>query len=72
MTYTIVRTPDPEQGGYVVTVPALPDAITYGATVEEAIAMAEDVIRSLLTAYEQAGQPVEPPEPPIIATVAIA
>ncbi len=42
-TYRIVLKKEPE-GGYTVTVPALPGCITYGEDVEEAISMAEEVI----------------------------
>ena len=43
--YTIILQPDEEEGGYTVTVPALPGCITQGETVEEAITMAKDAIR---------------------------
>src|SRR5258706_8920194 len=38
--YSIVLEPDPDEGGYTVTVPALPGVATQGATVDEAIEMA--------------------------------
>ena len=43
--YTIFLEPDPDEGGYTVTVPALPGCVTQGETIEEAIAMAIDAIR---------------------------
>src|SRR5437588_11535414 len=43
--YTIILHPDTEEGGYTVTVPALPGCVTQGETLEEAIAMAKDAIR---------------------------
>lgn len=43
--YTIILHPDEEEGGYTVTVPALPGCVTQGETIEEAIAMAKDAIR---------------------------
>ena len=43
--YTIILHPDVEEGGYTVTVPALPGCITQGETIEEAITMAKDAIR---------------------------
>jgi len=42
--YTVIFEPA-EEGGYVVTVPALPGLHTEGDTFEEARAMAEDAIR---------------------------
>ncbi len=44
LTYTIHLEPA-EEGGYVVTVPALPAVITQGDNYAEAIAMAEDAIQ---------------------------
>ena len=43
--YTIILHPDPDEGGYTVTVPALPGCVTQGETLEEAIAMAKDAVR---------------------------
>lgn len=43
--YTVILYPDPDEGGYSVTVPALPGCVTQGETLEEAIAMAKDAIR---------------------------
>jgi len=43
--YTILLHPDEEQGGYTVTVPALPGCITEGDTIEESIAMAKEAIQ---------------------------
>ena len=45
--YTVIFEPA-EEGGYVVTVPALPGLHTEGDTFEEARAMAEDAIRGYL------------------------
>lgn len=42
--FTIVLTPEPDGTAYNVAVPALPGCATWGATVEEAIAMAKDAI----------------------------
>ena len=56
-TYTVHLEPA-EEGGYVVTVPALPGCITQGETYEEAFAMAQDCIRGFLEALEKAGQPI--------------
>jgi len=56
--YTIILHPDPEEGGYTVTVPALPGCITQGETFEEAIAMAKDVIRLYVESLIADGEPV--------------
>jgi predicted RNase H-like HicB family nuclease len=44
--YTIVLVPDVDDRVYTVTVPALPGIVTEGATIEEAIEMAKDAIRT--------------------------
>jgi predicted RNase H-like HicB family nuclease len=56
-TYTVHLEPD-EDGGYVVTVPALPGCVTQGETYEEALLMAEECIRGFLEALAKAGQPI--------------
>ena len=57
-TYTIILEPDPEEGGYTVTVPALPGCVTQGETIEEAIVMAKDAIRLFIETLMAEGQPV--------------
>jgi predicted RNase H-like HicB family nuclease len=47
LTYTIHLEPA-EEGGYVVTVPALPGVITQDDNYAEAIAMAEDAIQTYI------------------------
>ena len=56
--YTVVLTPDPEQGGYTVTVPALPGCITEGDTYENALAMAQDAIRLYIESLVAHGEPI--------------
>jgi predicted RNase H-like HicB family nuclease len=56
--YTIILHPDIEEGGYTVTVPALPGCVTQGETVEEAIAMAKDAIRLHVESLIADGEPV--------------
>ena len=62
-TYTIHIEPA-EEGGFVVTVPALPGCVTQGETYEEAVAMAQEVIEGFVEALSKAGQPIpKEPEP---------
>lgn len=42
-TFNLAFEPDP-QGGYTVTVPALPGCVTYGETLEKARDMAREAI----------------------------
>ena len=48
MVYTVVLTPDPEDGGWNVTVPALPGCFTNAETVDEALARAKEAIEAYL------------------------
>jgi antitoxin HicB len=47
-----------EEGGYVVTCPALPGLVTEGDTLAEARAMAEDAIRAYLESLRRDGLPI--------------
>jgi antitoxin HicB len=52
LNYTIVLQKEPE-GGYTVTVPALPGCVTYGNTVEEAKKMAIEAIELYLESLKE-------------------
>jgi antitoxin HicB len=45
--FSVVLEPQPE-GGFTVTVPALPEVVTEGDSEAEALAMAEEAIRGVL------------------------
>ena len=47
-----------EEGGYVVTCPALPGCISEGETRDEALANIQDAIQGYLTVLQRHGQPV--------------
>ncbi len=49
-TYTVVLDPDPEEGGYTVTVPALPGVVTQGDTVEQCMERVQEAIALHLAA----------------------
>ena len=70
--YTILLDPDPEDGTYTVTVPALPGIVTQGSSIEEAIAMAKDAIELHLEGLVAHGEPI-PREhyPPQVLTVPV-
>jgi predicted RNase H-like HicB family nuclease len=70
--YTIILHPDPE-GGYTVTVPALPGCITQGETMEDAISMAKDAIHLYIESLIADGEPVpEEHEHPLAIVVNVA
>lgn len=56
-SYTVFFEPAPE-GGYIVTVPALPGLVTEGDTLDEAREMARDAIRAYLESLIKDGEPV--------------
>jgi antitoxin HicB len=60
-TYTIHIEPA-DEGGFIVTVPALPGCITEGDTYEQAIANAHEAIEGFIEALALAKQPI-PMEP---------
>ncbi len=64
--YRIHLAPEPE-GGFTVTVPALPGCVTWGKDYEHALAMAEEVIEGYLEVLAEEGKPI--PEEPITAPV---
>ena len=65
-TYKIHLEPEPE-GGYTVTVPALPGCVTWGENYDHALQMAQECIEGFLEALAKRGQPI--PEEPAAAAV---
>lgn len=53
----LVLEPQPE-GGYVVTSTLLPELITEGDTVDEAIARVRDALEAVIEIYEDLGRPL--------------
>lgn len=47
-----------EEGGYTVIVPALPGCVTFGETLEEAIAMAKEAIEGYIETLKDLGKEV--------------
>lgn len=56
-TYRILLTPE-DEGGFSVSVPALPGCFTQGETVEEAIEMAKEAISVYIESLEEDGEPI--------------
>jgi len=57
LNYRILLRKEPE-GGYTVTVPTLPGCVTFGETVEEAIAMAREAIELYLEDLREKGEEI--------------
>ncbi len=57
LTYKILLQKEPE-GGFTVTVPALPGCITYGENIDEAIAMAKEAIELYIEELRERGDTI--------------
>jgi antitoxin HicB len=55
----LVFEPQPE-GGYTVTCPLLPELITEGETVTEALVNVEDALAAIIEAYQDLNRPLPP------------
>jgi antitoxin HicB len=53
----LILEPQPE-GGYVVTCPLLPELITEGEDVQDALQNANDALASIIEAFQQLNQPL--------------
>jgi antitoxin HicB len=62
----LVFEPQPE-GGYTVTCPILPELITEGDTIAEALANAKDALIAIIEAYTDLGRSL----PPVLERVAL-
>ena len=58
--FPITLTQDKRDGGYVVTFPDMPEAITHN-TLEEALAMAQEALEAALEFYFEDGRTVPTP-----------
>jgi predicted RNase H-like HicB family nuclease len=53
-TYRVLLTQEPE-GGFTVSVPALPGCITYGESIDHALSMAKEAIELYVETLEAEG-----------------
>jgi len=53
----LVLDPQPE-GGFMVTCPLLPELITEGETVDDALRNAKDALHALIEGFESLGRPL--------------
>ena len=53
---SLIFTPEPEEKGYTVTCKELPELITYGQTLDEALKNAEDAFTAVCEAYDELGR----------------
>ena len=64
MRFPVTLTPDKVDGGFVVTFPDIPEAITQGDTVKEALSMAQDALETALEFYFEDKRAVPAPSKP--------
>ena len=60
LSYRVILEPDPDDGGFNVTIPAFPTAHTQGETVEDALQNARDVIELELRYLRDKRLPIPP------------
>ncbi len=71
--YTIILEPDFDEGGYTVTVSALPGCITQGETVEQCIERAQEAIKGYIETLVMDGMAIpEETERPQMITISVA
>lgn len=71
--YTVILEPDFDEGGYTVTVPALPGCITQGETVEQGIERAREAIEGYIETLIMDGMTIpEETERPQMITISVA
>ena len=66
--YSVVLSPA-EEGGYTVTVPALPEAITEGDTLKEALANAKECIQLSIECRLAAGEDIPEEISPVATSI---
>jgi antitoxin HicB len=68
--YTVLF--EPQDNGYNVIVPAIPEICTFGETIQEARAMAEDAIRCYLESAVKHGERIPQDAEPITERLAVS
>ena len=71
MKFTVILTPDTEDGGYVAECPTIPGCISEGDTVEEALANIKEAIEGCLESMAANQQDLPDEQLVIVATVEV-
>jgi antitoxin HicB len=69
--FTVILEPQAE-GGFTVSVPALPEVVTEGDTEVEAIGMAKEAIRAILAYRREHGIPISGDAEPRLRKITVA
>jgi antitoxin HicB len=64
MRFPVILAPDEAEGGYVVTFPDIPEAVTQGETEEEALRVAREALETALEFYFDDRRAVPSPSVP--------
>ncbi len=67
LEYTVIFEPA-EEGGYIVSVPALPGCVTQGDTFEEAVTMIKDAMEGYLAVLKEEGKDIPQEKSDIVIT----
>lgn len=70
LRYTVLFQEEPE-GGFTVTVPALPGCITYGKDLDEAREMALDAIGAYVASLAKDGESIPSDSEPFVASLTV-
>ena len=70
--YTVVLVPEPDEGGYSVTVPALPGLFTQGDTRQAALDAARDAIAFHIECLAEEGAPIPDDDAVLVEHVEVA
>lgn len=70
LSYRILLRKEPEEG-YTVIVPSLPGCVTYGETIEDAIAMAREAIELYLESLREHGEDIPTEEATLEYTLTV-
>lgn len=57
LTYRVLLNEEPE-GGFTVTVPALPGCVTYGEDLDHALSMAKEAIEGYVSVLKESKEPI--------------
>ena len=66
-SFTVVLSPDPNAGGYSVSVPAVPGALSEGNSRDEALANVREAVEGILELMHTQGIEPQPETPQIVA-----
>ncbi len=69
MRFTVILTPDLEDGGFVAECPAIPGCVSEGETIEDALANIKEAIEACLESLAARGEPLPAEGTVVVASV---